>query len=49
VIEAPLALDPSVTGLPDLGSCGWEYHTFILQGSDGLPGKGFLRVKITQP
>jgi len=49
VIEAPLALAPSVTGLPDLGNSGWEYHTFIFGNSDGLPGKGFLRVKITQP
>jgi len=49
VIEAPIALAPSVTGLPDLGSSGWEYHTFILENSDGLPGKGFLRAKVTQP
>lgn len=48
VIEAPIALDPSVTGLPDLGTRGLKYHTFILQGAKGLPGKGFLRVKITQ-
>ncbi|MEI7909753.1 MAG: hypothetical protein WCK77_08980 [Verrucomicrobiota bacterium] len=49
VIEAPIALDSTVTGLPDLAGSAWEYHTFILQNSDGLPGKGFFRVQITQP
>jgi hypothetical protein len=49
VTEAPLALAPSVTGLPELGDSGWEYHTFILQPSEGLPGRGFLRVQIDQP
>ena len=49
VIEAPLALTPPVTGLPGLVGSGWEYHTFILQHSDGLPDRGFLRVQITQP
>ena len=46
VIEAPIALAPSVTGLPDLSGTGWEYHTFSLQASKGLAGKGFLRVKV---
>jgi hypothetical protein len=49
VTEAPLALAPSVTGLPELGGSGWEYRTFILQPSDGLPRRGFLRVQINQP
>jgi hypothetical protein len=49
VIEMPIPLTPSVTGLPELGGTGWEYHSFRLQGSDGLPGSGFLRAQITQP
>lgn len=24
---------------------GWEYRTFLLNGSEGLPGKGFLRAR----
>lgn len=34
------------TGLPSAPS-GYEYRTFSLDGSDGLPQKGFMRVKIT--
>lgn len=49
VIEAPIPLAPADTGLPDLNGSGWEYHTFILTGSKGLPNKGFLRAKINQP
>ncbi len=40
VIEAPIALEPSVTGLPDLGTSGWKYHTFILQGVQRTPRQG---------
>ncbi len=36
----PPPVDP---GLPD----GYEYRTFSLSGSDGLPTKGFLRVQVT--
>ena len=36
------------TGLPALPT-GWEYRRFRLDASNGLPGKGFLRAKITQP
>ena len=40
---------PPATGLPDLTGSEWEYHTFKLEASAGLPGKGFLRLKVTQP
>ena len=39
---------PATTGLPDLTGTSWEYHTFRLNASEGLTGKGFLRV-VTQP
>jgi hypothetical protein len=32
---------------PDPGS-GYEYRSFSLEGSTGLPAKGFLRAKVTQ-
>ncbi|MEX1113796.1 MAG: autotransporter-associated beta strand repeat-containing protein [Akkermansiaceae bacterium] len=35
-------------GLPPAGS-GYEYRSFSLNGSNGLPGKGFLRAKVTSP
>ena len=35
---------PAATGLPDLTGTPWEYHTFRLDVSEGLPTKGFLRV-----
>lgn len=34
------------TGLPPAPT-GYEYRTFSLDGSDGLPSKGFMRVSIT--
>ncbi|WP_193212572.1 beta strand repeat-containing protein [Luteolibacter marinus] len=37
---------PAATGLPDLTGTDWEYHTFRLDASEGLPSKGFLRVKV---
>ncbi|MEO5714700.1 MAG: autotransporter-associated beta strand repeat-containing protein [Luteolibacter sp.] len=40
---------PASTGLPDLTGTDWEYHTFKLDASEGLGGKGFLRLKVTQP
>lgn len=46
VTELSPALAPAETGLPDIAGSGWEYHSFVLDGSDGLPGKGFLRVKL---
>jgi autotransporter-associated beta strand protein len=39
---------PAATGLPDLTGTAWEYHTFRLDASEGLGGKGFLRVVIQQ-
>jgi autotransporter-associated beta strand protein len=39
---------PAATGLPTLpGGSEWEYRTFKLDASEGLPGKGFLRAKVT--
>jgi hypothetical protein len=34
------------TGLP-AAPAGYEYRTFRLDASDGLPAKGFLRVQVT--
>ena len=39
---------PVITGLPPAGA-GYEYRSFSLSGSNGLPGKGFLRAKVTSP
>jgi hypothetical protein len=36
---------PVTTGLPS-APVGYEYRTFRLDGSNGLPGKGFLRVQV---
>jgi hypothetical protein len=36
---------PVTTGLPAAPS-GYTYRTFSLDGSNGLTGKGFLRVKV---
>ncbi len=36
------------TGLPALPS-GWEYRRFRLDASSGLPDRGFLRARATQP
>ena len=37
---------PAATGLPSLVGEDWEYHTFSLDSSEGLPSRGFLRVRI---
>ena len=37
---------PVTTGLPAAPS-GYEYRTFSLDGSNGTPSKGFLRVQVT--
>ena len=39
-------VDPVTAGL-DPAPAGYEYRTFSLDGSDGLGGKGFMRVAIT--
>ncbi len=36
-------------GIPADPGSGYQYRSFSLGGSNGLPGKGFLRVKITKP
>lgn len=41
-------VSPVVTGLPGAPS-GYEYRTFSLDSSNGLTGKGFLRVIVTTP
>ncbi len=38
---------PAGSSLPALTGTDWEYHTF--SAFNGLPGKGFLRAKVTQP
>ncbi len=45
----PFDTAPAATGLPDLTDTDWEYHVFTLDASEGLPGKGFLRLKVTEP
>ena len=45
----PAGLAPASTGLPSLEGTAWEYHVFKLDLSEGLPGKGFLRLKVVQP
>lgn len=44
---APVSVVAPVTdGLPD-APAGYEYRTFSLDASNGLPSKGFLRVEVT--
>ena len=40
---------PAATGLESLAGTEWEYHTFKLVASEGLGGRGFLRLKVSQP
>jgi autotransporter-associated beta strand protein len=41
---------PLTFGLPAItDTVNYEYRSFSLSGSDGLPGKGFLRARVTQP
>jgi autotransporter-associated beta strand protein len=50
VTVTPVA--PVITGLPALtpqGGVSYEYRSFSLDGSNGLPSKGFLRVTVTNP
>ncbi|MCW1921177.1 autotransporter-associated beta strand repeat-containing protein [Luteolibacter arcticus] len=44
--EAVTPVSPVVTNLPDAPT-GYEYRTFSLDGSNGFPTKGFLRVSVT--
>jgi autotransporter-associated beta strand protein len=41
-----VATSDTAAGLPDLTGQAWEYHTFKLDASEGLGGKGFLRIRI---
>lgn len=41
-------VNPVTAGLPTVPS-GYEYRTFSLSGSNGTPGKGFLRVVVISP
>jgi autotransporter-associated beta strand protein len=45
VTEVTPVVAPS-GGLPALSSANYEYRSFTLGSSDGLPNKGFMRVKI---
>lgn len=51
VVVNPVA--PVVAGLPTApfisGGISYEYRSFSLQGSNGLAGKGFLQVRVTNP
>jgi hypothetical protein len=45
--SAPVSVvTPVTTGLP-AAPAGYEYRTFRLDGSDGLPSTGFLRVQVS--
>ena len=48
VVVTPVT--PITTGLPALTDpTNYEYRSFSLNGSNGLPGKGFLRAKVEMP
>jgi autotransporter-associated beta strand protein len=49
VVGAASDTAPAITGFPSLSGTDWEYRTFKLDASEGLAGKGFLRVNVTQP
>ena len=46
--DTPVSVVPTpvTTDLPAVGT-GYEYRSFSLDGSNGLPGKGFIRAKAT--
>jgi len=39
----------SAAGMPSLENTPWEYRRFKLDSSEGLTGKGFLRIRVTAP
>ncbi|WP_367871560.1 beta strand repeat-containing protein [Luteolibacter sp. Populi] len=41
-----LSVSDTASGLPSLADTDWEYHSFKLDASEGLAGKGFLRVNV---
>lgn len=40
---------PITTNLPATSSADYVYRSFSLSGTNNLPGKGFLRAKVTKP
>ena len=44
--SAVSVVSPQTSGLP-AAPAGYEYRTFKLDAADGLPSKGFMRVKVT--
>ena len=42
----PFTYDPSILALPSLAGTGYHYQSFALTGTQGLPGKAFLRVRV---
>ena len=48
-IVSHVSVSDTAAGLPDLTGTAWEYHTFRLDASEGLTGKGFLRAKVASP
>ena len=47
-VEGPLAAAVIPTSLPASPPAGYEYKSFRLAGSNGLPGRGFLRASASQ-
>lgn len=47
-VEGPLAAPVIPASLPAAAPSGYEYKTFRLAGSNGLPGRGFLRASVTE-
>jgi Protein of unknown function (DUF1573) len=47
-VEGPLATPVIPASLPAAAPSGYEYKTFRLAGSNGLPGRGFLRASVTE-
>lgn len=47
IVEGPLAAPVLPAALPATAPAGYEYQTFRLSGSNGLPSRGFLRALAT--
>jgi autotransporter-associated beta strand protein len=45
-VSGPADTAPPSAGLPELTGTDWKYHTFKLDTSEGLSGKGFLRARV---
>lgn len=48
-VEGPLAMPVIPATLPADPPAGYQYVSFRLEGSNGLPDRGFLRAKATRP